>query len=163
MDVDTIKVISEYWNAGLGVEAGRVVLEHLEKDAQPEWAARILKLILDRSGVHSPSIQELLVIADQKELWRNGHQAFSNIRHEALRLDSIERTRHLTEDEKMRSWLLGLAELVAKVTYNATNPDDEFDEDSGWWIADSLRGYIDHKWNDEEFKMAAWSALCCLE
>jgi hypothetical protein len=30
---------------------------------------------------------------------------------------------------------LVLAELVAKVTYNETNPDDEFDEDSGWWVA----------------------------
>ena len=58
--------------------------------------------------------------------------------------------------------LLSLAELVAKVTYNAVDPPDEFDEDSGWWIAASLRGFVD-LWMDDEFSKVAWSALCCEE
>jgi hypothetical protein len=59
--------------------------------------------------------------------------------------------------------LLSLAELVAKVTYNAAEPPDPFDEDSGWWIAASIRGFVDHRWKDQEFSEAAWSALCCRE
>jgi hypothetical protein len=51
-----------------------------------------------------------------------------------------------------------LAELVAKVTYNATDPPDRFDEDSGWWIAACLRDLVD-RLGDEEFSEAAWSAL----
>jgi hypothetical protein len=35
--------------------------------------------------------------------------------------------------------LLLLAEIAAKVMYNATQPDDPFDEDSGWWLAPCLR------------------------
>ena len=47
-----------------------------------------------------------------------------------------------------------------KVTYNATNPNDEFDEDSGWWIVACLRGFVDARWKDEEFATAAWTAAC---
>jgi hypothetical protein len=41
----------------------------------------------------------------------------------------------LTKDQETLASLLLLAEMVAKVTYNATDPPDEFDENSGWWIA----------------------------
>ncbi len=51
-----------------------------------------------------------------------------------------------------------LAELVAKVTYNSTNPPDEFDEDSGWWIAPCLKDILDAV-NDENFSLTVWSAL----
>ena len=65
----------------------------------------------------------------------------------------------LTEEQKVQAWMLSLAELVAKVTYNATNPEDEFDEDSGWWIAVHMRWFIEH-WGDALFTDAAWNALC---
>jgi len=63
-------------------------------------------------------------------------------------------------EQVMFPFLLSLAELVAKVTYNAVDPPDEFDEDSGWWIAASLRAFVE-RWNDTNFSEAAWSALCC--
>ena len=65
----------------------------------------------------------------------------------------------LTKEQELLGWLLALAELVAKVTYNATDPQDEFDEDSGWWIAPCLKGFLDSL-NDNEFSNVAWSALC---
>lgn len=54
--------------------------------------------------------------------------------------------------------LLPLGELVAKVTYNATNPMDEFDEDSGWWIAPCLQDILS-RLNDDAFSNEAWAAF----
>jgi hypothetical protein len=76
-----------------------------------------------------------------------------------LALDELERTQGLTKEQKLLSYILSLAELVAKVTYNAVNPPDEFDEDSGWCLAPFLKGFADHYWPDDEFRRAAWSAL----
>ena len=58
----------------------------------------------------------------------------------------------------MQLHLFALAELVAKVTYNAAEPPDEFDQDSGWWIASELRYFVD-LWNDKSFSESAWLAL----
>ena len=80
------------------------------------------------------------------------------MRKSTLELDRI-RERGLTKDQELLGWLLALAELVAKVTYSATDPPDEFDEDSGWWIAPCLKGFLDSL-NDSEFSNAAWAALC---
>jgi hypothetical protein len=51
--------------------------------------------------------------------------------------------------------LLYLAENVAKVTYNATNPPDPFDEDAGAWVVSCLRDLV-NKVNDPEFGTKAW-------
>jgi hypothetical protein len=105
----------------------------------------------------------VLYTADHQAIWGNSHRAFSTLRASTLELDELERTRGLTEDQKLLGSILSLAELVAKVTYNATNPPDEFDEDSGWWIAACLKGFVDHRWSDDEFSQAAWLALCSRE
>jgi len=47
---------------------------------------------------------------------------------------------------------------VAKVTYNATNPTDEFDEDSGWWIARCLKDVLELL-GDDEFSRSMWTTL----
>jgi hypothetical protein len=163
MDDNTIDLVSKYWNNGQAVEAGRIVFEHLTTDVQPKWAAGIFKLVLDRSGVQTPLFDELLSTANDKKSWKYGHQLFSRIRDVTLQYEAIQRSREHTEEERMISYLLYLAELVAKVIYNATDPIGEFDEDSGWWIADSLRGFIDRKWNDDAFKKSAWYVLCGVE
>jgi len=53
---------------------------------------------------------------------------------------------------------VALAELVAKVTYNATSPDDDFDEDSGWWIGRLLKDVLEAA-GDADFATTAWSLL----
>jgi hypothetical protein len=52
-----------------------------------------------------------------------------------------------------------LAELTAKVTYNATHPPDEFDEDCGWWIAVYLKRLLDSL-HDDSFSQRMWLAFC---
>jgi hypothetical protein len=172
----------EYWEGGQAVKAGRLVFENLPNDLRPKWASRILRLVLERRGIRfnerpnwtsgildfvfgrnrvQPSVfDEILYTAEHPAMCGNGHRVFDALRGATLELDRFRRTIGLTEEQTLRSSILSLAELVAKVTYNATNPRDEFDEDSGWWIVACLRGFVDHQWTDDEFSQAAWSAVC---
>jgi hypothetical protein len=150
--------IRKYWEGDQAVEAGRLVYESLTPNERPTWAAGVLKIVIDRSGIQEGPFEEILAIAQDKAKWRTAHEAFSRLRCATLQLDDLKRTRGLSEPQQLMAWALSLAELVAKVTYNATAPADEFDIDSGWWIADSLRGFVD-LWRDEKFSRAAWTAL----
>lgn len=160
-DDNLLQRAREYWQGGQPVEAGRLIHDNLPAQARPAWAARILRLVLNRCGADRSHFERILYTADHPSEWANGHRCFDLLRHETLTCDDLRRRGRLTRDQEMFASLLSLAELVAKVTYNAVDPPDEFDEDSGWWIAASLRGFVDHQWKDEEFSKAAWSALCC--
>jgi hypothetical protein len=152
-----IQQAAELWNGKQPFEAGRIIFEGLPKEVQPAWAARILRLVLARSGVKLKQIDRLLNIVDRREEWRKAHDAFDSIRDQTLKWDR-RAIKGLTEEQKILLEVLELAELVAKVTYNATDPDDEFNEDSGWVIAVSLRGFA-NIYKNEDFTQAAWLAL----
>lgn len=149
----------EHWNNGNGLEAGRLIFEQLSLQARPEWASRILKLVVERSGIRTPALDQVLFAAERQACWKRGHDLFAALRASTLQLDALRRERGLSDEEELANSVLSLAELVAKVIYNASNPIDEFDEDSGWWIAASLRGFVDQVWHDERFAKAAWLAL----
>ena len=146
-----------YWHAGKPVEAGRIIFEHLPADARPAWAGGILRLVLARSGVDTSHFERLLYTVDHPRQWANGHRCFDLLRDTTLALDE-PMAREWGRDYDQRLHLFALAELVAKVTYNAAEPPDEFDEDSGWWIASELRYFVD-LWNDKAFSESAWLAL----
>jgi hypothetical protein len=149
-DENHLESAREYWHGGQPVEAGRLIHDNLPAEARPAWAARILRLVLDRSGADRSHFIRILETADHPRWWANGHRCFDLLRDETLKIDKVQRKRRLTKDQDVFAHLLSLAELVAKVTYNAVDPPDPFDEDSGWWIAASLRALVD-MWKDEEF------------
>jgi hypothetical protein len=146
----------DLWNDGRPRDAGRLIFEDLPNDARPKWAAGILRLVLQRSKVKPALFEDVLAMADHPRRWSSGHEMFSRLRKEVLRLEN--RRISLSESEQQLSYVLALAELVAKVTYNATQPSDEFDEDSGWYIVDILRGLADW-WKDDKFAQDAWNAV----
>jgi hypothetical protein len=156
---DYLAQAAEAWQQDNPLKAGRLIVENLPNYSRPKWAAGVLRLVLERSGVQSSPIDEVLHTADDQAVWGNGRRAFSIVRHETLRVDELARQRRLTKKEELLRGVLVLAELVAKVTYNAAQPPDPFDNDSGWWIAKTLRGFVDNVWRDDDFSMAAWSAL----
>jgi hypothetical protein len=162
-DESYLRQAAEHWTKGESLEAGKLLYENLPPKARPRWAARILKLVLDRSGIQSSLFNQVLTVADHENMWKSGHQVFDTLRDTTLRLGELRRGTGLTKEEELLASVVLLAELVAKVIYNATNPPDEFDEDSGWWIAAYLRGFVDHRWSDDHFATAAWSALCSCE
>jgi hypothetical protein len=154
-----LQLARDYWQSGQLVEAGRLIYDNLPVEARPAWAARILRLVLDKSEADRSSFLRILDTAKHPPWWANGHRCFDLLRDESLGIDELRRKRALRNDEDLLARLLWLAELVAKVTYNAVDPPDPFDEDAGWFIATSLRGFVD-MWQDEEFSKAAWLALC---
>ena len=137
------------------LDAGRLIFENLAVEARPPWAARVLQVVLDRTGVKSQLFDRAISMANNPHDWSKAHDLFSALRDATLELDQV-RLRTPRQTTLLRHLLL--AELVAKVTYNATNPPDEFDEDSGWYIAQSMRDILDSL-NDEEFSTVAWSSL----
>ena len=143
------------WKDGHALEAGQLIFESLPAETRPRWAARVLRLAVDRTGVQSQAIERAIDIANTPSEWGKAHDAFDSLRDKTLELDQQGA---LSPEQTLLLEHLCLAELVAKVTYSATNPDDEFDEDSGWWIAPCLKHILDFV-NDENFSRAAWGAL----
>jgi hypothetical protein len=148
----------ECWQSNQPLEAGRLIYENLPVEDRPLWAARILRLALEKSGADRSHFERILDTVDHPRQWGNGHRCFDILRQATLELDNLRRRRALTEDEEILAHLIFLAELVAKVTYNAVDPSDPFDENSGWRIAAALQWFTGI-WNDEVFAKAAWLAL----
>jgi hypothetical protein len=159
-DDSHLKEAAGCWAKGESLEAGKLIYENIPSNARPKWGARLLKLVLDRSGIESSLVDEVLYVAEREAMWGDGHRLFSKLRDKTLELLKVQESQELTKEEELLYSIVSLAELVAKVTYNATNPDDEFDKDSGWWIVASIRGFVDHVWSDDEFANSAWSEIC---
>jgi hypothetical protein len=145
-----------HWREGRPIEAGRLIFENIAPEVRPKWASSILASVVERTGVHSPPIENILQIASHRDEWKKAHEAFSSARDLTLELERIGDSRSVEQTLLLR--MVILAELVAKVTYNATSPPDEFDEDSGWWIAVCLKGILDFL-GDDDFSSAMWLAL----
>ena len=149
------------WNENKGIELGRLVFNEISINQQPVWAGKILTLVYGTSDLKHETIEELLDIINFPEKWKNGKIIFSKIRRSVLDFDKKQERKHtLSEEEIAICGMLILAEQVAKVTYNATSPFDEFDEDSGHWIPYLLRDFTKTTpWDSESFSQKAWEAL----
>ncbi|WP_162656003.1 hypothetical protein [Tuwongella immobilis] len=155
----TIQNVLSRWESGTPMQAGEELFKSLEANVRPLWAAGILSLVYNRSRFQQPVIDEAIQIARTPSLWAEGHRLFDRIRSLTLRLDGDDDLGLSGDSKLLLGHVVSLAELVAKVTYNASDPADPFDEDSGWWIVECLRGFVDHVWTDKDFSAAAWEAL----
>ena len=106
------------------VEIGQQIFENLPNDIRPGWAGLILSRFDNYVKNIPVSIKELYPIIDTKDRWKEAHGQFSKIR------------RFLLDNKNFQpeAYLL-LAELVAKVAYNASGQSAPFDSDSGHYIA----------------------------
>jgi hypothetical protein len=50
-DDNLLERVREYWEGGQPLAARQLIHDNLPADARPAWATRILRLVLDRSGV----------------------------------------------------------------------------------------------------------------
>ena len=107
---------------------GRTVFE-----AQPEpvvWSAAILhELTAIEPGLSE--VDAILACAADSALWPSGHDRFRVARCRSIADQPSEAV------VTPRTMLLVRGELVAKIGYNATDPPNPFDGDTGWWIAPS--------------------------
>jgi len=154
-----LEQIADHWNNGQALQAGRLIFDNIPSVARPRWAARVLRLYLRYTGVDPSKFSNVLQTAENPDLWKNGHDVFDELRRAVLSLQELQKSVGLTRDQVVFAGALNLSELVAKVTYNASNPIDEFDEDSGWWIAAFLRSYVDLNPENRNLWREAWSVL----
>lgn len=145
------------WDEGKGYEAGILLCKRIGALSSPSWAAHALRLVIEQSGVVHPVLDEVLECAADPAKWSDGHRVFDKVRRQVLKLDEQLRQQKSREAEVMNH-VLGLGELVAKVTYNATKPSDEFDEDSGVWLVAVARGFAKVA-DDAGFEQQMWNAV----
>jgi hypothetical protein len=129
--------------------AGRALFEAVPVSDRPAWAANVLRTAARATPELARQLAPVFLVASAPWEWRHGHDVFDDVRDAVLALE---------EPANARAWVLALAELVAKVSYNASDPDDPFDEDSGWWIARCARGLADLV-GDPQFAAELESAL----
>ncbi len=148
----------ELWEEGRDLEAGRLLFESLPKDEQPRWAAAILDLTTQWLDVWMCGVWELQRVAKKRRRWRGAYSAFQMIRNTTLRLEARKARKALTPKQDRMLCQCGVAENVAKVIYNATNPVNPFDEDAGWWIVPNVKSCVDCL-SDPAFEEAVTSFL----
>lgn len=115
---------TEQYDIKTNIEIGQQIFETLPNDIRPSWAGLVLSRFDHYIKDIPTSILELYPIIDNKDRWKEAHGQFTKIR-----VFGLENKNYKPE------YYLRLAELVAKVTYNASGQPAPFDSDSGHYIA----------------------------
>jgi hypothetical protein len=111
---------SSQFDIKTNIEIGKQVFENLPNDIRPGWAGLILSQFDNYiNGIPKP-IKELYSIINSKDRWKEAHEQFTKIRAFELENKTYQPQTYVR-----------LAELVAKVTYNASGLPAPFDRDSG--------------------------------
>jgi len=129
------------------MEIGQQIFENLPNDIRPGWAGLILSRFDNYIKDIPVSIKELYPIIDTKDRWKEAHGQFNKIRR--FLLDN--------KNYQPEAYLL-FAELVAKVTYNASGQSAPFDSDSGHYIA-SLALKVTEYFDDNRLEEEVTSAI----
>lgn len=149
-----------HWDAERGYDAGVLICKHINLQQQPLWAANVLRFMIQRAGMYHPIVERAEQLAKDPSKWKQGHDIFSEVRKVTLVHDEQSKE---TSADNILAWILSVAEQTAKVSYNATSPPDEFDEDSAAWIIACLRGFAstmnDGRILDEAWQIAYGSVL----
>lgn len=106
-----------------GLERGKQIFERIKNQDRPNWGLQILSAFDEYVSIIPQSIVGLKSIIKDRSRWKEAHKQFSEIRIFSLDNKSYEPEGYLF-----------LAELVAKITYNASGELAPFDHDSGWHI-----------------------------
>ena len=114
---------TETYDLKTNIEIGKQIFENLPNDIKPGWAGLILSRFDNYVKEIPTCIKELFEIIEEQENWGNAHEQFTKIRMFGLENKSFETELYLRT-----------AELVAKVTYNASGQSAPFDKDSGHYI-----------------------------
>lgn len=102
---------------------GKAIFESVPSALQPRWAGFVLSQFNYYLSTVPAQVNNLFTIIKNPEMWKQAHEQFTQIRKLLLSGASFDFDPYLY-----------LAELVAKVTYNASGQPAPFDEDTGWNI-----------------------------
>lgn len=137
---------TEQYDIKTNIKIGQQIFENLPNDIKPGWAGLILSRFDNYIKDIPTPIKELYLIIDNKDRWNEAHEQFTKIRVFGLENKNYQPKMYLR-----------LAELVSKVTYNASGESAPFDSDSGHYISSfALKTveYFDDNRLEEEVKSA---------
>ena len=137
-----MKKLLEMAGSGDVREAVRELSRRISPSRQPAWAAKILDLFRVRYP-RIAAVDAVYDVALDRNRWSEAHEGFDRVRCLTLRAD--------WDGDAVRGHLLHLAELVAKVTYNASGEDAPFDADCGLQLIAHALNLAD-SWNDAELQ-----------
>jgi hypothetical protein len=155
----------ELWRNGQTDEAGRLLFESIPEVERGQWAIRVLALALKRAPASTRQVRWFLRVSRWRCLWFTSHSHFGTIRKETLKFDKRRQCNRLfTRNDESRYRLCLLAESIAKVLYNATDPIGPFDEDAGWRIVPAFHHLLevcgDERFFRESESLLFGPALC---
>lgn len=153
---DWLTEAKQHWDNDRGYDAGRLICEHISLQVQPHWGARILRFMMQRASISHPELDCVTHLSTTPSEWSRGHDVFRKVRQVTLQHDKQSKR---TSADDTHSWVLAVAEQTAKVSYNATFPLDEFDDDSAAWIVACLRGFASTM-NVSGLLNEAWQIAC---
>lgn len=149
--VDSTALLAQY-RRGESASVGRQIFEALPVAARVPWAGRVLRACA--GAIHEPvppEVDEVLALTASPSRWRDGHTAFGGVR-----LRTLDAARGTLSPQLAA--LLHVAELVAKVTYNASGEPAPFDADSGWRLGPAAMALSDCL-AEPDCEVAIWTAL----
>lgn len=138
---------TELYDIKTNIKIGQQIFENLPNDIRPGWAGLVLSRFDHYIKNIPTSISELYPIIDDKDHWKEAHEQFTKIRVFGLENKNYEPDNYLR-----------LAELVAKVTYNASGQTAPFDSDSGHYIASLALKATEH-FDDNKLEEEVKSAI----
>jgi len=140
----------DLWSSSQELRAGQEIYEAIPNDKRPLWAAAILIYSIEGAQLNLEPVNKVLDIAQAPRRWREAHRAFQAVRDLTLKAEK-------KRPSDTHVALLFVAEIAAKVTYNASGEPAPFDLDSGAWMAKNLRHFVSVCKGASE--AAAWDLL----
>jgi hypothetical protein len=153
VDASSFAAVRALWDAGKALQAGRILFEAMPEQERPVWAGDILRFCCNYSSTVPAEVAAVLDLTRCNSEWHRGHEVFDTLRRLTLRIE-----RDQVAADTITRGIIGVAENVAKVVYNATSPGDPFDAESGWWIVSNVYWMHQHI-TDETFAERAWIAM----
>lgn len=121
--------LKRQWLAGEALVAGQRVLRGVPRTRLPQWASAVLSHCLLFTKGTPREVYDVESIARCPERWTEAQRAFRSVRKLVLDAEAGG-----VVPSELVLGILYLAENVAKVAYNASDPERPFDEDSAYWI-----------------------------
>lgn len=139
------------------LRAGEILCDKVSSENRPHWAAEILATCANCLSTVPHAVNRVISIGRSRWRfrWRSGHRAFSQVRRLTLKAEG-------RRDEDTACYLLYVAENAAKVIYNASDPVDPFDDDSGAWLVRSAHDFAE-RCGTERLADELWSVVAVHE
>lgn len=139
----------EAWREGDAVAVGRALLDALPPAEQVARAVAVLDIC--RARCPSPrEVDDVAEVGRDPSRWREGHARFDAVRTLTLKAEG--------HPDRLYRMLLHVAEIVAKVVYNASGAPAPFDANSVWWLPRNARDFA-AALDDEEVWAEIWASL----